>query len=191
MASVSIPENEITLEGPEEIEKFLAQHGIWYRHFSGGDALGASPTDAEILEAYSSSIEKLNEEGGYVSADVINIKSDTPGLATMLAKFDKEHWHDEDEVRFIVKGNGLFYIHPKEGPVFKIEVGEGDMINVPQGTLHWFHLCEDMQIRAIRLFKNVEGWTPNYTDSKLADGFLPTCFGPSFVDSKSPVHKLG
>ncbi len=190
MASVNIPETETTLENTQEIEKFLAQYGIWYRHFSGGDSLGDSPTDAEILEAYSGSINALNEEGGYVSADVINITAETPGLDTMLAKFDKEHWHDEDEVRFIVKGNGLFHIHPKEGPVFKIEVGEGDMINVPKGTLHWFHLCSDRQIRAIRLFKNVEGWTPNYTDSKVDDGFLAMCFGPSFVDSEGPARKF-
>ena len=33
----------------------------------------------------------------------------------MLAKFSTEHWHDEDEVRFIVRGRGLFHIHPREG----------------------------------------------------------------------------
>ena len=30
----------------------------------------------------------------------------------MLAKFSIEHRHDEDEVRFIVEGRGLFHIHP-------------------------------------------------------------------------------
>ena len=31
----------------------------------------------------------------------------------MLDKFSSEHWHDEDEVRFIVEGRGLFHIHPR------------------------------------------------------------------------------
>ena len=46
----------------------------------------------------------------------------TPNLDAMLAKFSREHWHDEDEVRFIVEGRGLFHVHPQNGPVFAIEV---------------------------------------------------------------------
>ena len=30
----------------------------------------------------------------------------------MLNRFNSEHWHDEDEVRFIIEGRGLFHIHP-------------------------------------------------------------------------------
>ena len=32
----------------------------------------------------------------------------------------KEHTHSEDEVRFTVKGGGVFHIHPQSGPVFAI-----------------------------------------------------------------------
>ena len=105
-------------------------------------------------------------EGGYVTADVINIRPDVPGLDTMLNRFNKEHLHDEDEVRFIVHGRGLFHIHPQEGPVFSIEVVKGDMIRVPRGTHHWFDLCSDRTIRAIRLFQDASGWTPHYTGDR-------------------------
>ena len=37
----------------------------------------------------------------------------------MLDKFNREHWHDEDEVRFVIQGRGLFHIRPKDGPVVK------------------------------------------------------------------------
>ncbi len=181
MATVTIPEENRTLENPEEISEFLSQFGIWYRRFEGSDDLSDEATNEEILEAYSEPINKLKAEGGYVTADVINIMPTTPNLDMMLAKFDKEHWHDEDEVRFIVKGSGLFHIHPDEGPVFRIEVVKGDMINVPRGTHHWFHLCTERTIRAIRLFQDMSGWTPHYTESGTDQSFQPLCFGPNYI----------
>ena len=75
----------------------------------------------------------------------------------MLARFTREHWHDEDEVRFIIEGRGLFHVHPADGPVFAIEVEAGDLIRVPRGTHHWFDLCADRRIRAIRLFQDPVG----------------------------------
>jgi 1,2-dihydroxy-3-keto-5-methylthiopentene dioxygenase len=47
--------------------------------------------------------------GGYVTADVIDVFP-TRRIEVMLNKFKSEHWHDEDEVRFIVEGRGLFHI---------------------------------------------------------------------------------
>jgi 1,2-dihydroxy-3-keto-5-methylthiopentene dioxygenase len=99
----------------------------------------------------------------------------------MLARFNREHWHDEDEVRFIIQGRGIFHVHPKNAPVVAIEVGAGDLIRVPRGTWHWFDLCGDRQIRAIRLFQDKAGWTPQYTDSGVDAGFEPVCLGPVFV----------
>jgi 1,2-dihydroxy-3-keto-5-methylthiopentene dioxygenase len=99
----------------------------------------------------------------------------------MLAKFCKEHWHDEDEVRFTIEGHGLFHVHPTSGDVLAIEVGPGDLIRVPRGTWHWFDLCGDRRIRAIRLFQDPGGWTPHYTGSGTEEGYLAVCLGPSFV----------
>jgi 1,2-dihydroxy-3-keto-5-methylthiopentene dioxygenase len=181
MALVTIRENDRVLKDPAEISAFLAPFGIWYRRFEGTDRLPESPTDQEILEAYREPIEQLKAEGGYVTADVINVRPETPGLDAMLDKFNKEHWHDEDEVRFIVHGRGLFHIHPKEGPVFSIEVIKGDMIRVPRGTHHWFDLCTDRTIRAVRLFQDASGWTPHYTESGTEAGFQPLCFGPAYM----------
>ena len=119
--------------------------------------------------------------------DVIDVTAATPGLEAMLAKFNSEHWHDEDEVRLIVEGRGLFHIHPADGgPVFAVEVEAGDLIRVPRGTHHWFDLCGDRRIRAIRLFQDVSGWTPHYTHSGVDRGFQPVCFGPAYFPP--PMH---
>jgi 1,2-dihydroxy-3-keto-5-methylthiopentene dioxygenase len=98
----------------------------------------------------------------------------------MLNKFNSEHWHDEDEVRFIVEGRGVFHVHPVGRPVFAIEVGAGDLIRVPAGTHHGFDLCADRRIRAIRLFRDKSGWTPHYTQSGVDRDFQPVCFGPVY-----------
>ena len=177
MASIHIPDEGRSLERTDEIVPFLTRFGIWYRRFEAIEDLSPEATDADILTAFSAPIEELRATGGYTTADVINVHPDTPGLDAMLARFNKEHWHDEDEVRFVVGGRGLFHIHPNEGPVFSIEVERGDMILVPKGTHHWFDLCANRSIRAIRLFQNTAGWTPRYTESGVDSRFQPLCFG--------------
>jgi 1,2-dihydroxy-3-keto-5-methylthiopentene dioxygenase len=185
MATVTIPQEGRKIEDPQEISDFLAGVGIWYGRYDGSDSLPEDAADQEILDAYQEHIQRLMAEGGYVTADVINVKPETPGLEAMLNRFNKEHWHDEDEVRFIVHGRGLFHVHPNEGPVFSIEVVKGDMIRVPQGTHHWFDLCADKTIRAIRLFQDTSGWTPHYTETGEETKFQPLCFGPSYI----PAHR--
>jgi len=135
----------------------------------------------DILRAYSAEIDKLKVRGGYVTADVINVNPQTPGLDAMLAKFSREHWHDEDEVRFTVQGHGVFHVNPKTAPVVSIEVEPGDLIRVPRGTLHWFDLCGDRRIRAIRLFQDKSGWTPHYTSSGVDRNYEPVCWGPRYI----------
>jgi len=181
MATLTFPQENRVVENPEEISRFLAGVGIWYGRFDGTDSLAEDAGDQEILDAYQGPIQQLMSEGGYRTADVINVKPTTPGLEAMLDRFNKEHWHDEDEVRFIVHGRGLFHIHPGEGPVFSLEVVKGDMIRVPRGTHHWFDLCTDKTIRAIRLFQDTSGWTPHYTETGEETKFQPLCFGPSYI----------
>jgi 1,2-dihydroxy-3-keto-5-methylthiopentene dioxygenase len=181
MATVSIQSEDRVLTDAGQISDFLSQFGIWYRRFEGNAELPADADAESILAAYEEPIEKLRQEGGYVTADVIDIEPETPKLQIMLDKFNKEHWHDEDEVRFIVAGRGLFHIHPEGGPVFSLEVVDGDMINVPRGTHHWFDLCGDRSRRAILLFHDQAGWTPHYTDSGEEAKHEPLCFGPTYI----------
>ena len=180
MALVRIPEESRSLTDPSEIRAFLAARGIEYERAEPNVPVATDAPAADVLAAYRAKIEELNARGGYVTADVIDVFPHTPNLDTMLAKFNSEHWHDEDEVRFIVEGRGLFHIRPDEGPVFAIEVEAGDLIRVPKGTHHWFDLCTEKRIRAIRLFQDPSGWTPHYTQSGVDRGFQPVCFGPAY-----------
>ena len=181
MAVLRIPEENRSISGKEAVAEYLGKISIEYDVWEPSQPLGPEASQQEILDAYSAEIEKLNAAGGYVTADVINVSAQTPNLDAMLAMFSREHWHDEDEVRFIVQGRGLFHVNPKTSPVAGIEVEPGDLIRVPRGTLHWFDLCSNRQIRCIRLFQDPTGWTPRYTDSGLDRNFEPVCFGRTFV----------
>src|SRR5712692_4504290 len=112
MALVRIPEEGRTLEDVASIAAYLAERGIEYERWTRGPELGSGLTGDAVLAAYSEKIDELKARGGYVTADVIDVTAETPGLEAMLARFNSEHWHDEDEVRFIVEGRGVFHIHP-------------------------------------------------------------------------------
>jgi 1,2-dihydroxy-3-keto-5-methylthiopentene dioxygenase len=190
MAVLRIPEEDRTLHDLASVSGFLAGHGIDYEHWTPPPHAAGVPADfsAEaLLAAYGPKIDELKAKGGYVTADVIDVRPETPGLEAMLARFSSEHWHDEDEVRLIVEGRGLFHIHPPGGPVFAIEVEAGDLIRVPKGTHHWFDLCGDRRIRAIRLFQDASGWTPHYTHTGVDRQFQPVCFGPEYFPARQPA----
>jgi 1,2-dihydroxy-3-keto-5-methylthiopentene dioxygenase len=182
MAVLRFPDADQTITTETEIRAALAAQGIDYERWS----LDRVPADSSadlVLEAYAAEIDQMKRRGGYVTADVIDVKPETPGLDAMLARFDKEHTHSEDEVRFILAGRGIFFFALEKG-VASVEVGPGDLLRVPCGTKHWFTLCEDRRIRAIRWFQDTTGWTPQYTDSGKDKGYQPLCFGPAYLGAR-------
>jgi len=184
MAVLRFPkEDSRTIESEPEVRAELAGLGIDYERWPL-DRVSKKASSDEVLAAYGDEIDEMKRRGGYVTADVIDVSPETPGLDVMLARFDKEHTHSEDEVRFILAGRGIFFLNI-QGRVASVEVGPGDMLRVPRGTTHWFTLCEDRRIRAIRWFQDTAGWTPHYTGSGVDQGYQPVCFGPAYLGSRA------
>ena len=181
MATVRIPTEGKVLTEEAAVRAKLGEAGIEYERWQPAHPVSEDAPAEEVLAAYAPEIDALKKQGGYVTADVIDVKPETPNLEAMLQKFRSEHWHDEDEVRFILKGRGLFHVRPREGAVMAIEVGPGDLLRVPRGTWHWFDLCADRRVRAIRLFQDPAGWTPHYTGTGAEAGFEPVCLGPTQI----------
>src|SRR5262245_53065627 len=180
MAVVTLLHENKTVKDEPAIRQCLEIFGIDYERWTPSHEVAADASVNEVLTAYAKEIDALKTRGGYVTADVIDVSPETAGLDAMLAKFDREHWHDEDEVRFVISGRGLFHIHA-DNDVVSIEVEAGDLIRVPRGTKHWFNLCADRKIRAIRLFQDVSGWTPHYTQSEVDRDYQPLCLGTSYL----------
>ena len=107
-------------------------------------------------------IDSVKRDHGYVDEDFIELKPETPNLDEICAKFDKEHFHTEDEVRYVVAGEGIFDVREGTDRWIRIEVSEGDMIVIPARTYHRFTLTPRKHIRCMRLFANHEGWAPLY-----------------------------
>lgn len=163
------------MTAPAEMVRFLEGEGLIYRNWDvsklrGGLRDNYALTDAEkaeILAAFEGDLQKLKTEGGYVTADIVVLWEKTPDLETLLDKFNREHHHTEDEVRFVVDGHGTFTIRGRSGRYFELRVGPGDLITVPAGTRHWFTLAEDRRIKCIRLFQDPSGWAAIYEDDPL------------------------
>lgn len=167
----------------------FAEDGALLSETSDGDAIAAQlgeigvtferwPTrgllaDADgetILSAYAPEVERLKAMGGYQSIDVVSVVPDHPDRAAMRTKFLSEHTHAEDEVRFFVRGEGLFTLHAADR-VWNVLCCEGDLMSVPAGMTHWFDMGATPNFTAIRMFVNPDGWVAQFTGSDIAERF--------------------
>jgi 1,2-dihydroxy-3-keto-5-methylthiopentene dioxygenase len=116
----------------------------------------------EVLKSFNKEIETLKNKYAYVQQDIVTLTSETENLEVILDKFRPEHHHNDDEVRYIVDGEGVFSIFPESDESFDIFVESGDLLRVPKGTRHSFDLTDKKFIKAIRLFKDANGWAAIY-----------------------------
>ncbi|PYQ51949.1 MAG: acireductone dioxygenase [Acidobacteria bacterium] len=119
------------------------------------------------VEARAGEMARIKRERGYVEEDEVALSPDTPNLDAICAKFDKEHYHTLDEVRFVVDGEGIFDVRNQKDQWVRIEVDKGDLIIIPANTYHRFFLRDSKKIRCVRLFLNNEGWAPLYRDAAV------------------------
>lgn len=172
MAILSIPDQDIQITEPSQIKVFLNQYGVFFDQWNCSVIFDDSATQEEILAAYDKDLNPFMSKGGYRSADVISINAHTPNYDQIRAKFLAEHIHDEDEIRFFVDGQGLFWFNLSEAPVFNVLCQRGDLISVPSGTKHWFDAGKDAPfVKAIRIFTDMSGWIPHYTSSGIEDRY--------------------
>ena len=130
----------------------LASHGVLYQRLE---------TDPQSFQG---PVDVLKSERGYVEQDEVALRPDTPGLDDICAKFAPEHYHDEDEVRFVLEGSGIFDIRSEDDAWMRVEVETGDLIVVPARRHHRFFLTGERNIRCVRLFKDPAGWVAHYRE---------------------------
>ncbi|NWF61853.1 MAG: acireductone dioxygenase [Fischerella sp.] len=121
----------------------------------------------QVLKALDGYFEQLQQTAGYQSRDLIVLHPDIPNLDGLLAKFDKIHTHADDEVRYIVAGEGIFGFVRPDGSQVELTVQPQEYINVPARTEHWFYLTPARRVKAVRYFTTTEGWVPEYTGTPI------------------------
>lgn len=128
----------------------LNDEGVFYR------ALSLEEAD------YQPVMDELKCEGGYIEQDVVALTPEMENFEEICAKFDGEHLHSEDEVRFVLEGAGVFDIRTRDDRWMRVVVEAGDLIVVPKGRHHRFELTDEKTIRCVRLFQDSAGWVPEY-----------------------------
>jgi 1,2-dihydroxy-3-keto-5-methylthiopentene dioxygenase len=137
----------------------------------GGGAIDAHGLEANgivyrrlALEGggFQPALDELRQRRGYVTQDEVALSSQTPNFDAVCAKFADEHLHEDDEVRFVLEGEGVFEIRSNDDRWMRVVVEPGDLIVVPKGKYHRFTLTEQQRIRCVRLFKDAAGWVPVY-----------------------------
>lgn len=166
-------EGGVVISNLEDIQRELSSLNINLMYFAPSDdaleflakeSLSAEEKE-ETLKFHDEFFEKLKKEEGYQTRDLIVLNPGVENLDMMLDKFSPCHTHDDDEVRYIVDGEGIFGFVKPDGTQMELLVQAGDYINVPKDTEHWFVLTEKKRIKAIRYFTTMDGWAPVYTNT--------------------------
>lgn len=155
---------------PSQIAAELARIGVRFEQWQAAQPLAPGATSEQVMAAYRADIDRLVAENGFRTVDVVSIAPDHPDRAALRAKFLDEHFHQEDEVRFFVAGAGQFTLHV-EGRVYELLCTQGDLVGVPDRTLHWFDMGEAPYFIAIRFFTEPDGWVGHFTGSDIAGRF--------------------
>ena len=148
----------------------LAKLGVQFERWQTDQPLAEDADQETILAAYRTSVDKLNQQYGFKSVDVVSLGPDHPDKITLRQKFLDEHTHADFEVRFFVDGKGLFYLHV-DGQVYLVMCEKGDLISVPANTTHWFDMGENPDFKCIRFFTTENGWVGDMTGSTIAQQF--------------------
>lgn len=154
----------------EVMHRELGSIGVRFERWQASQPLADDADNETVIAAYREEIDRLVNERGYLTYDVVSMNPLSPNKDQFRTKFLDEHTHSEDEVRLFVRGQGLFVIHGGTR-VYAMLCERNDLISVPADTRHWFDMGPNPQFTAIRLFNNPEGWAANFTGDGIASRF--------------------
>ncbi|KAI4112472.1 MAG: hypothetical protein LQ338_008308 [Usnochroma carphineum] len=124
---------------------YLSKLGVLYHDCPSIDAVNAIALERE-----------------YKNRDEIIVSRDKMGAAyeDKVRMFFNEHLHEDEEIRYILDGEGFFDVRGKDDQWVRIRLEKGDMIILPAGIYHRFTTDSNNYIKAMRLFKDEPRWTP-------------------------------
>lgn len=132
-------------------EAYLSTLCVFYRNFS---ALN--------------SVDELAKERGYHHRDVITVSPDAMGdvYEEKVKMFFNEHLHEDEEIRWIMDGDGYFDVRSEGDQWVRVYVEKNDLMILPAGIYHRFttasnNVCFLLGFLFIFRFVFLEG--PRYT----------------------------
>ncbi|EGW35259.1 uncharacterized protein SPAPADRAFT_58471 [Spathaspora passalidarum NRRL Y-27907] len=131
---------------PVSLEK-LAEIGVFYRNVKTLDELNQIAKDRD-----------------YKNRDVVNLdldafNNDLDAYNAKMAQFYKEHYHEDEEIRYVTAGEGYFDVRDKQDRWIRAKLSPHDLLILPAGIYHRFTLTDELkQVTAVRLFKDEPKW---------------------------------
>ena len=116
-------QRELHDSGREVPESYLASLGVIYRRL---------PTLEDV--------NALAKERDYKNSDQVTVSPHTMGAVyeEKVKSFFSEHLHEDEEIRYIVDGEGYFDVRSKQDEWVRIRLGAEDLIILPAGIYHRF-----------------------------------------------------
>lgn len=125
----------------------LAALGVIYKYIDNIDDLEALATERHYKNR-DQVVLNLDAFGG--NEDAYNAK---------MKQFYKEHYHEDEEIRYIVEGEGYFDVRDKDDDWIRAKLNKNDLLILPAGIYHRFTLSSAQKnVTALRLFKDEPKW---------------------------------
>jgi mannose-6-phosphate isomerase-like protein (cupin superfamily) len=104
-------------------EDYLSQLGILYHHCPSV-----------------SSVDQIASARSYKNRDEITVSPDKMGAVyeEKVKMFFNEHLHEDEEIRYILDGNGFFDVRDPQDEWVRIRLEKDDLIILPAGIFHRF-----------------------------------------------------
>lgn len=136
----------------------LATIGVFYKQIDNMDDLNA-----------------IAKERNYRNRDVVKLNlekfnNDEVAYNNLMKKFYTEHFHEDEEIRYIVNGEGYFDVRDNDEKWIRAKLDKFDLLILPAGIYHRFTLTsEKKDVEAIRLFKDEPKWEAiNRTENRAS-----------------------
>lgn len=143
--------------GEAVLVAYLEKIGVFYRKVSTQEELDTIALDR-----------------GYRNRDTVDLGVIQMGgedaFGRKLDMFYAEHYHEDEEIRYIVDGEGYFDVRGHDDRWIRIVVSKFDLLILPPGIYHRFTVdSKNRAITAIRLFLKEPKWEAIARGSQFTD----------------------
>ena len=145
--------------------------------------------EAVIADPLGGRLGEIRQARQYKNHDVLRVTPEhLPGYADKIRNFFNEHLHEDEEIRYVLDGQGYFDVRrDRDEAWIRIEVSAGDMIVLPAGMYHRYTNDVNDYVWVMRLFKDNPKWEA-INRGERADG-LPS--RADYLHSVTPKHANG